>query len=504
MDADSIPKQELDAATRARLEAILMQLSADPAGRFDYQVEVEEEGVLAELVERINQVLRSARKSVNEARKKSYFLARSNTDLKREAEARAKTEELLAESEARTRAIVESAAEGILTFDEEGKVLSCNRAARETFGRTEEELVGCSYHDLFHVPDGLAPSFDALGAALAAEAGEVLCNRADGSQFAASLSLGVFEHGGKTIYTAVCRDLSEVKRMQAQLAQAQKLESIGQLAAGIAHEINTPTQFVSDNVRFLEDSFRELTGVLEPFLETLRAGDGADEPDGQAVLAAMRAKAEEGDLEFLVEEVPSALSQSIEGLTTVANIVRSMKEFSHPGQSHKTKVDLAGAVRNTVTVARNEWKYVAEVDVEAPEDLPHVPCYESEFNQVVLNMLVNAAHALEGTERQQAGEGRIKISLSVAGDWVEVRLADNGCGIPPEAVSKVFDPFFTTKEVGRGTGQGLAIAHSVIVDKHGGEVSVEETSDQGTTFLIRLPLREERASDGDDALGEAA
>jgi len=172
-----------------------------------------------------------------------------------------------------------------------------------------------------------------------------------------------------------------------------------------------------------------------------------------------------------------------------------MKDFSHPGRETKTLVHLGKAIENTVTVARNEWKYVATIETDFEPNLPAVPCYESEFNQVVLNIVVNAAHALENAGHEESGQGVIRISARSDRDFVEVRIADNGCGISEDVLGRIFDPFFTTKEIGKGTGQGLSIARSVIVEKHGGTIGVESKQGVGTTFILRLPLEDDEEGD---------
>jgi signal transduction histidine kinase len=264
------------------------------------------------------------------------------------------------------------------------------------------------------------------------------------------------------------------------------MEAIGQLAGGIAHEINTPIQFVGDNVRFLSDSLSNITRLLEQYQRLLAAAKTGDCPE--ALIETCEAANHKADLEYLLAEIPKTIEQSTEGIDRVATIVRAMKEFSHPGSKEKTVVDLNKAIQNTVTVARNEWKYVADLHTKLDPSLPPVPCLVGEFNQVVLNMIVNASHAIADVVKGTGGKGTITICTSRVGDFVEVRIADTGMGIPESIRHKIFDPFFTTKEVGKGTGQGLAMARSVIVRKHGGSIAVDSEVGKGTTFLIRLPL----------------
>jgi signal transduction histidine kinase len=282
-------------------------------------------------------------------------------------------------------------------------------------------------------------------------------------------------------------DQTEKKILQMQLSQAQKLESIGQLAAGIAHEINTPIQYVGDNTRFLNGAFMDLLGIARLYDRLLEAAKR--EMPTSELIPEIERQIRQMDLGYLEEEIPQAIDQTLEGVERVSRIVLSMKEFSHPGTNKKTTVNINRALENTITVARNEWKYVAELETDLDPNLPPVPCIPSEINQVFLNILVNAAQAIG--ETGQSGEGPKGIihirTRQINGD-AEIRISDNGPGIPPAIRDRIFDPFFTTKEPGKGSGQGLAIAHTAVVRKHSGSIQVESEEGIGTNFIIRLPL----------------
>jgi PAS domain S-box-containing protein len=277
------------------------------------------------------------------------------------------------------------------------------------------------------------------------------------------------------------------RSLQNQLAQAQRLEAVGQLAAGIAHEINTPAQFVSDNTTFLRDAFpklQHLLGEYRQLLDACRRG-----PVSAQLLKELEDAVKKTNPDYLVAQIPEAVADSLEGLERITKIVRAMKDFAHPGQQSLAPADLNRAIESTVTVARNEWKYVADMQLDLDPNLPPVPCLLGDFNQVILNLVVNAAHAIKDT----AGEGRrdkgtIVISTHHDGARAEIRVRDTGTGIRPEHRDRIFDPFFTTKGVGKGTGQGLTIARRVIVEKHGGEMRFETEVGRGTTFIIHLPL----------------
>ncbi len=279
-----------------------------------------------------------------------------------------------------------------------------------------------------------------------------------------------------------------------QLMQAQKLEAVGQLAAGIAHEINTPTQFVGDNTRFLKESFHDLNPLLE---KASRLAEAVCAGTATPLLGKEFQEGFDGaDTAYLVTEVPRAIEQSLDGIERIRRIVLAMKEFSHPGVEGMTSIDINRAIASTITVATNEWKYVAEIQTDFDSTLPPVPCLPGEINQVILNVIVNAAHAIaDALGDNKQSRGTIAICTRRDGDFAEIRISDTGTGIPVAVREKVFDPFFTTKEVGKGTGQGLSIAYAVVVKKHGGTLDFESAAGRGTTFVIRLPLAVKKAKD---------
>jgi PAS domain S-box-containing protein len=295
----------------------------------------------------------------------------------------------------------------------------------------------------------------------------------------------VNEKNGGLLITGA--DITERKHLEGQLRQAQKLEAIGQLAAGIAHEINTPTQYVGDNTTFVKQSWPAISDLARLAQRIDReSATGAISPD---TTASLRHCIKEADLDYLLLEIPKAIDQSLEGVQRVAKIVHAMKEFSHPGSEDKSPLDINRSIETTITVARNEWKYVADVETSLDLKLPLVPCHGGEFNQVILNLLINAAHAIRQVLGEGAGDkGKIVVATRHEHNYVEISIQDTGGGIPEEIQSRIFEPFFTTKPVGQGTGQGLALAHTTIVRKHGGRIWFETTKGKGTTFFIRLPI----------------
>jgi signal transduction histidine kinase len=280
------------------------------------------------------------------------------------------------------------------------------------------------------------------------------------------------------------RDIGAFKQAQRDALQASKLASVGQLAAGIAHEINTPIQYIGDNLRFLSNAFLAITGLLKRSEQLL--GELEGEAAGQARAALARAW-EQADADYLMENIPEATRQSLEGAGQVARIVLAMKEFSHPGERAKAEVDLNRSVENTVAVSRNEWKQWATLETRLDDALPRVNCLAGEINQVLLNLVVNAAHAIE--EAKRGGQGRIVVSTRrFDEEHVEITVEDNGVGMTEAVMEQIFDPFFTTKRIGKGTGQGLAICRDVIVNKHGGRISVDSTPGAGSRFSVILPI----------------
>jgi PAS domain S-box-containing protein len=293
---------------------------------------------------------------------------------------------------------------------------------------------------------------------------------------------------GNDGFVAFGADVTNRRALEAQLRQAQKLESVGQLAAGIAHEINTPMQYVSDNVRFLQDAYDSMRALFE---RLTHLHEEPESSDNGAIVQWLREEVERTDLAYLQGQIPEAIRQSGEGLQHVSRIVKAMKDFSHPGTGTKVAVDLNHAIETTLIVAQNELKYVAEVTTALGPHLPLVPCLRGEINQVLLNLLINAAHAIGDrlrAEEDAAARGRITVTTSCVGHEVEIRVSDTGTGIPEESRRRIFEPFFTTKPVGRGTGQGLALAHSVIVNRHAGRIWFETECGRGTTFFVRLPI----------------
>jgi PAS domain S-box-containing protein len=386
----------------------------------------------------------------------------------------------------------------LFTANHDGGLKTANAACQKLLSCQGIPLEKVNFLDLLFEPAKRAHFLDLMSRQRMVEGWETSIQDCNGNQLHVLINTAPLYDSKQTFagWEGCIADISMLKqtleerdRLEDNLRQAQKLEAIGHLAAGIAHEINTPTQYVGDNLRFLKESFGELDSLLTQLVDL--GGQPASELLGNA------------EFDYLKEEIPRALNQSLEGVDRVAKIVRAMKEFSHPARE-KTATDLNRAIQSTITVASNEWKYVAEIEMDLDTNLPAVHCSPAEFNQVILNMVVNAAHAISDVVGDGGkGKGKITVRTRPDGEWAIVEIKDSGSGMPPHVQQRIFDPFFTTKEVGKGTGQGLAIAHNVIVDKHGGTIKVTSAPGAGTTFTIRLPIGGAK-SELESAAGAAA
>lgn len=407
---------------------------------------------------------------------------------------RKRAEEALIASDARFQNAFDHAPIGIALESMDGRWWRTNLSLRQILGYDKGELEMGGFANVTF-PDDIEICYESRRQLLADQIKTCQFEKRyihkQGHHVLVSISLSLVreENNDPLYFIAQIQDITARKALEEKLQRGQKLESIGQLAAGIAHEINTPTQYVGDNLRFLRDSFDDINAVLEKtdgMVELCRSQDLIPE-----FVTEMEKTIERSDIEFLSEEVPLSLKQALDGVQRISKIVQAMKDFAHPGSSDMRATDLNKAIESTVTVASNEWKYVAEVVADYDENLPAVPCLAGEFNQVILNMIVNASHAIADVVGDGSdGKGTITISTRLNGDFAEIRIGDTGAGIPEDIREKIFDPFFTTKEVGKGTGQGLAISHSVIVDKHNGAIDVESVLGKGATFIIRLPVSE--------------
>ena len=395
------------------------------------------------------------------------------------------------DNQAYLESILRSLFSALFITDFDGIVTRVGGATRELTGFDRDDLVGRPVSDFLVFPMAGPPSIETL---CQAQHEAELVKQAGGTvPVLVNVSKLRNERRQDVGVVFLATDLSERRHLELELRQAQRLEAIGQLAAGVAHEINTPIQFVGDSARFLGDVFDDLIGLLGCYQELRTQAEAAGL---ESAVAAVDAKIDEIDLAFIVDEGPKAVARTLDGVSRIATIVKALKQFSHPGGEHMAPADLNELIEITLVVARNEYKYVADVRTEL-EPIPEVVCHRGDIASVLLNLVVNSAHAL--TDRfgatDQRGEIVIRSRPDDEGTGVLIELSDTGGGIPAEIRDRVFEPFFTTKEVGKGTGQGLAIAHNVVAVKHRGRISFEvddslrpDDPRAGTTFRVWLPL----------------
>ena len=416
---------------------------------------------------------------------------------------RKEAEEALRRSEERARLLFATIPHPAYLFDcETLDFLEVNDAAVQRYGYSRDEFLRMKTPDISpaeeverlkkYLKDVLKDIRTVPRAA-----GEWKQRTKDGRIMDVEITQQILDYNGRLANLVIAQDITARKRLEVDLRQAQKLEAVGQLAAGIAHEINTPIQFVGDNTQFIKDAFRNLEKLLTSYAELRRAVAGR--LDDRLLDGLVQAELQ-ADWEYLKDEVPKALEQTLDGVSRVSRIVRAMKDFSHVGRSgEKAAADLNRALESTLVVARNELKYVADVETEFG-DIPPVVCNLGDLNQVFLNLLVNAAHAIGDVVKGTGDKGKIRVRTWQEREQVVVAISDTGGGVPEEIREKIFEPFFTTKEVGKGTGQGLTLARNVVVGRHGGSLTFASELGNGSTFFVRLPI----GGSGGDGRGEGS
>lgn len=385
----------------------------------------------------------------------------------------------------RLEALLEFAPAFIVGVNREGTIDFINRTLPQ---HDKNDVIGASWLQYFP-PDRQALMTAALKSACdtgLAQTYETTTPGPDGTMLWFESQIAPIRVGGQIVGAVmVAQEVTERKRAHAELVAGRQMALLGTLAAGVAHEINTPIQFIGDSIQFLRDATRDLLQLFDE-VQALRQAAVAGKPLEQAVRQAYEAEVA-ADLPYLRENIPQAFERCVDGLKRVTTIVRSLKEFAHPEQAEMCAVDFNRIVDNTLTIAATEYKYVADLQTDFGE-LPPVICHPGEIGQAVLNIVVNAAHAIgdvvAGTDRK----GLITVRTRQEGAMVVLTISDTGAGIPEHVQPRIFDPFFTTKAVGKGTGQGLAIAASTVRTRHDGELTFETTPGRGTAFFIRIPV----------------
>lgn len=414
-------------------------------------------------------------------------LDQSNRDLTAEVARHREAEEAKSRADQLFRSIAENSADLIAVVDQSGHRIYNNPAYERLLGYTPEELKSTVSFQQIH-PDDRAAVTQAAQRALETGVGESVeyrMQRKDGTYITLE-SHGSFIRDSKgeiQAFVISARDVS-ARRMA---MQTEKLSAIGQLAAGIAHELNTPVQYISDNITFIGESWSQLESAIALSIAPVHAAAAGASGSGSSMTTGATSPA---DWEWLRQEVPRAIAQSREGIRRMTKILGAMRRFSHTGGGEREHVDLNEALDATLTVVQNQIKHLASVETDYQPDLPRVECYSDELNQVFLNLIVNAAHAIRDASASQGGpRGKLTIRTLQMGDMAQIEVQDNGTGIPLHARAHVFDPFFTTKQVGEGTGQGLSICHDIVVHKHHGKIWFDTEIDKGTTFFVTVPIR---------------
>lgn len=462
--------------------------------------------VMLEITERkaMEDSLRTAHDQLEQrVAQRTIELTLANIYMQNEVNERKRAEVELRKTQQFLRKIIDNDPNLIFVKDSNSRFMMANQAVADLYGTTIENLIGKSDADFVTDSEEVEKIFqdDQLVLTNLQEKfiyEEKITDSNGDTRWLQTVKrpLALGDDADKLYVLGIATDLTERKILEGRLRHSQKMESIGLLAAGIAHEINTPTQYVSDNTSFAYNSIDDINLVLKKYRKLFKAAKkGLLTPE---LLKETEEEIDNKDIEYLIEEVPTALKQSIEGINRIGKIVQSMRTFSHPGIARKMLADINKAIESTIAVAHNEWKYVAELETHFDANLPPVPCLLDEFNQVILNIILNATHAIsEVTDKKSHHrKGKITVTTIRTNDsWAEVRISDTGGGIDPEAQNRIFDPFFTTKEFGKGTGQGLAISHNIIVKKHRGQLDFETKPGCGTTFIIRLPIASNLCAD---------
>ena len=416
-------------------------------------------------------------------------LVQVNLDLKHEITEHELGRKALSEAYNEIHLIISSISSIMIGVDNNGMVTLWNDVASKLLSLSSDDVVGL---DFFALPINWNREKIAQEAAECVKSNKnirmadiLLRHQTDGIRILGITLTPLFlkdkEHPG---FLLIGADITERRLLEDQVGRSNKLEAIGQLAAGVAHEINTPTQLVGSNLRFLGQQLDTILGWLDKLHQQKDAAK--TESKIPSLIIGSEKDVTLAQLEYFKQEAPKAIEQSLEGIDRISHIVTAMRFFTHPGSENKEIADLNQIIQNAISLSRNEWKIIAEIKTDFDPNLPEVECLPIELSQVVLNIIINAIHAIQDSGEEK---GQIVIVSRQAGELIEVSITDNGTGIPKEIQSKIFDPFFTTKDIGRGTGQGLAIAYTVIVKKHGGTLEFESETGKGTTFIISLPTR---------------
>ena len=388
------------------------------------------------------------------------------------------------EDHERMEAMLDCAPAFIIALSRRGTIDFINRTLPQY---PRADVIGMHWHAFFHGEQRILmeSKFAAMYASETSQVFESDTPGPDGQPVWFETRIAPIRRGDEIVGAIlVSQDVTERKRIHAELLASRHMALLGTLAAGVAHEINTPIQFVGDSVHFLGEAVDELLGLVDT-LQSIRYAAAAGRSIAAAIEVAQQAELDV-DLPYLSESLPPAFARCVDGLDQISKIVRSLKDFAHPSAHVKVPADLNRIIENVLTIARSEYKFVATLHTQLGE-LPPITCHAAEISQVVLNLVVNAAHAIGELVRGSERLGVITVATRYERGTAIITVSDTGTGIPENIRARIFDPFFTTKEVGKGTGQGLSIAWSMVKERHGGELLFDTEVGKGTTFVVRLP-----------------
>jgi PAS domain S-box-containing protein len=424
----------------------------------------------------------------------------SNQSLQEEINQRVSYQSMLAAEKELLSTTVMSLAEGVIITDDEGMIILFNQSAETITGYETYEILNQPLYEVFQILDPISHQIvpDVIQNLIEMTRRQEqdpgykapMLIQKSGERIMVSGSIASLKSAeGKSMgHVIVFQDVTERLKVEAQTALSQKMEAIGQMAAGIAHEINTPIQYVGDNLRYLQKAVSRFEEILDAYQQLPVEECQGISPELLDHLAEVKKRTR---IAHYLGESSVAVQESLEGVERVRKIVMAMREFSHPSEKEKKLADINHGIETTIAISRNEWKYSAELETDLDPQLPAVVCQIDEINQVILNMIINAVQAIQEKYPPETGEkGKITISTLKFNDYIHIKIKDTGVGIPEEIRQRIFDPFFTTKGVGKGTGQGLSLAHQIIVQKHKGKIYVDSMAGEGTTFTIELPVGE--------------
>jgi PAS domain S-box-containing protein len=428
-------------------------------------------------------------------------LKSSNMNLQEEIDQRIAFQTMLAAEKELLSTTLMSIGEGVIIADKDGSIILFNHSAETITGFKTHEIIDNPLNTVIQIIDPITNQVvpDLIRNLYKMSRGKVrdhnskapLLITKSGERILVSASISALRSpkGKMQGHVLVFQDVTEQQKVEAQTALSQKMEAIGQLAAGIAHEINTPIQYVGDNLRFLQKTVDKFTEILVTYDQLFsESGRQINQKD----LDQLDEVKKQTKIQHYLAESPNAVQEALDGVERVRKIVLAMREFSHPSDKNKKLSDINHGIETTIVISYNEWKYSAEMETDLDPTLPPFFCQIDEINQVILIMIINAAQAIqEAIPANSDQKGKIKISTKKGDGCIFIKIEDTGKGIPADLYQRIFDPFFTTKGIGKGTGQGLSLAHQIIVQKHHGTINVDSTVGTGTIFTIQLPIESE-------------